>query len=158
MKKRLLALLLILVLAAGVLSAVWVYAQFAGQTIYAESTAHLSEVFHQANQRLYNLVSLNWSRIRMWAPHITSLERDQDVYAYVKQAQEETNFTDFYFISREGEYINLSGKRGYLDMRQKLSSLMQTREDVVVNSVVPNQPEIMGCAVPTEPGESLGCG
>ena len=70
MKKRLLVLLLVILLTAGVISAGFVYFGFVSQTIYEESTAHLSEIFHQANQTLYNLVSVNWSRMRMWVPYL----------------------------------------------------------------------------------------
>ena len=117
MKKRLLVLLLVILLTAGVISAGFVYFGFVSQTIYEESTAHLSEIFHQANQTLYNLVSVNWSRMRMWAPYLEKTQSETDIIAYVNQAREESNFTDFYFISRDGDYITLEGKRGYLDLR-----------------------------------------
>ena len=61
MKKRLVILLLTLVLMTGVIWAGSAYFGFVSQTIYEESTAHLTEIFHQANQTLYNLVSVNWS-------------------------------------------------------------------------------------------------
>ena len=68
MKKRLFILLLVVLLTTGAVSAGFAYFGFVSQTIYEESTAHLSEIFHQANQTLYNLVSVNWSRRGMWAP------------------------------------------------------------------------------------------
>lgn len=70
----------------------------------------------------------------------------------MEQAREETYFTDFYFISRDGEYITLDGESGYLDLREKLSDLILDKQDVVVNSVVPDHPEIMVFAVPAAPG------
>ena len=152
MKKRLTALVLILLLAAGVVSGGFAFFGFVSQTIYEESTAHLVEIFHQANQALNNLVSVNWSRMRMWAPYLEKVEKEADIEDYVTKAREESNFTDFYFISRDGNYLTLEGKRGYLDFRGKLSDLILKDEPVVVNSVVPDKPEIMVFAVPTEPG------
>ena len=70
----------------------------------------------------------------------------------MNQAREESNFTDFYFISRNGDYITLEGKRGYLDLRTQLSLLILEQQPVVVNSVVPDKPEIMVFAVPTRQG------
>ena len=58
-KKRWAALLLTLVLVTGVVSAGYSFFGFVSQTIYEESTAHLVEIFHQANQALYSLVSVN---------------------------------------------------------------------------------------------------
>ena len=65
MRKRLYALLLALALTAGLISAGFAFFGFVARAIYEESTAHLVEIFQQANQALYNLVSVNWSRMRM---------------------------------------------------------------------------------------------
>ncbi len=156
MKKRLTALLLSLVLVAGLIWAGFAYFGFVSQTIYEESTAHLTEIFHQANQTLYNLVSVNWSRMRMWVPYLEKAESDEEVLAYVVQAREESNFTDFYFISRNGEYLTLTGNRGYLDLRDQLPNLILEKQPIVVNSVVPDQPEIMVFAIPAKQGSYRG--
>ena len=156
MKKRWIALLLVLVLVAGVIWAGSAYFDFVAQTIFDESTAHLTEIFHQANQQLYNLVSVNWSRMRMWAPYIEKTQSDEEIVAYVNQAREESNFTNFYFISRDGKYITLSEGRGYLDLREQLPTLILDDQPIVVNSVVPDKPEIMVFAIPTERGSFRG--
>lgn len=141
-----------LALVAGVVRAGSTFFGFVSQTIYDESTAHLVEIFHQANQALYNLVSVNWSRMRMWAPYLETAKSEEDIAAYVNQARKENNFTEFYFISRNGEYLSLEGQNGYLDLRRKLSDLILEKQPVVTNSVVPDKPEIMVFAVPTETG------
>ena len=156
MKKRWIALLLVLVLVAGVIWAGSAYFDFVAQTIFDESTAHLTEIFHQANQQLYNLVSVNWSRMRMWAPYIEKTQSAEEIVAYVNQAREESNFTNFYFISRDGKYITLSEGRGYLDLREQLPILILDDQPIVVNSVVPDKPEIMVFAIPTERGSFRG--
>ena len=156
MKKRLTALLLSLVLVAGLIWAGFAYFGFVSRTIYEESTAHLTEIFHQANQTLYNLVSVNWSRMRMWAPYLGKTESDEEVVAYVDQAREESHFTDFYFISRNGEYLTLTGNRGYLDLRDQLPNLILEKQPIVVNSVVPDHPEIMVFAIPAKQGSYRG--
>ena len=152
MKKRLLALLLAIVLAVGLIWASTSYFSFVSRTIYDESIAHLTEIFHQANQALYSLVSVNWSRMRMWAPYLETAQSEGDIVVYLNQAREECNFTNFFFISRNGDYITLDGKRGYLDLQGQLVNLILDREPVVANSVVPDQPEIMVFAIPTTPG------
>ena len=141
-----------LALVAGVVRAGSTFFGFVSQTIYDESTAHLVEIFHQANQALYNLVSVNWSRMRMWVPYLETAKSEEDIAAYVNQARKENNFTEFYFISRNGEYLSLEGQNGYLDLRRKLSDLILEKQPVVTNSVVPDKPEIMVFAVPTETG------
>ena len=140
MKKRLIALLLTLLLAVGLVRTGNRYFAFVSQTIYEESTAHLTEIFHQANQTLYNLVSVNWSRMRMWEPFLGKAESDEEIVAYVAQAREESNFTDFYFISRNGEYLTVGGRRGYLELRSQMAALILEAQPIVANSVVPDQP------------------
>ena len=156
MKKRITAMLLSLALIAGLIWAGFVYFGFVTQTIYEESTAHLTEIFHQANQTLYNLVSVNWSRMRMWEPYLGKTESDEEIVDYVNQAREESNFTDFYFISRDGEYLTLTGDRGYLDLRDQLAALILEDQPIVANSVVPDKPEIMVFAIPAEQGSYRG--
>ena len=150
MKKHFRALFLILALAAGVYGAVSVYFSFVSKTIYDESTAHLTEIFHQANQTLYNLVAVNWDQMSMWTPYLESSISEEETVAYVNRAREKNNFTDFYFISRDGYYIALDGQKGYLDLQEHLMDLILEKKPVVVNSVVPDKPEIMVFAVPTD--------
>ena len=149
MKKRWITVPLVLVLIAGLMWAGFTYYSFVSETIYAESVAHLTEIFHQANQALNNLVSTNWSQMRMWVPFLEHLDSDEGMAEYANLARQEIKFTDFFFISRNGNYITLEGKRGYLDLREKLSTLILDRQPVVINSVVPDQPEIMVFAVPS---------
>ncbi len=156
MKKRLIALLLILALAVGLVFAGFSYLDFVSQTVFEESTAHLVEIFHQANQALYNLVSVNWSRMRMWAPYLAAAQSESDIVAYVNQARLESNFTDFFFISRNGNYITLEGQQGYLDLREQLADLILNKQPVVINSVVPDKPEIMVFAIPAAQGSYRG--
>ena len=156
MKKRLIALLLILVATACMMGAGRVYFRFVSQTIYEESTAHLIEIFHQANQTLYNLVSVNWSRMRMWEPYIAATRDEAQIRAYVEQARVESHFTDFFFISRNGNYISLEGQQGYLNLRDQLADLILDRQPVVIHSVVPDKPEIMVFAIPAEKGTYCG--
>ncbi|MGN1339204.1 MAG: PAS domain-containing sensor histidine kinase, partial [Oscillospiraceae bacterium] len=156
MRKRLIILMLTVVIAAAAALAGFAYSGFVSETIYEESTAHLVEIFHQANQALYNMVSVNWSRMRMWVPYIETAESEQDIVAYLNQAREESNFTDFFFISRNGNYITLEGQKGYLDLRNKLEDLILEQKPIVVNSVVPDKPEIMVFATPAVPSSYRG--
>lgn len=88
----------------------------------------------------------------MWAPYIGSADSKEDIIKYVEKAREESYFTDFYFISRDGNYTTLNGERGYLDLRMQLPSLVQDHQPVVVSSVVPDKPEIIVFAIPVEHG------
>ncbi len=155
-KKRILAVLAALLLGIGIWTSFVVFTDFMEHTIYEESTAHLTEIYHQANQTLYNKVSLNWGVMRMWTPYLESAQSDADVCSFLAQAKGEYHFTDFFFVSRDGSYVALDGERGYLDLGRTLSQLILEQQPIVANSVVPDKPEIMVFAVPTEKGSYQG--
>ena len=155
-KNRILAVLAALLLSVGIWTSFVVFTDFMEHTIYEESTAHLTEIYHQANQALYNKVSLNWGVMRMWAPYLESAQSDADVCSFLAQAKGEYHFTDFFFVSRDGSYVALDGERGYLDLGRTLSQLILEQQPIVANSVVPDKPEIMVFAVPTEKGSYQG--
>lgn len=152
MRKRLLAVIAAVCLTVGLIAVGTKYYDFVSTTIYQESAAHLTEIYHQANQSLYNLVGNNWSTMKMWVPYLRDTADDTLVETYVRGIQEEAGFTDFYFISREGTYQTISGENGYLDLKEGLPRLILQRENVVACSVVPGKPEIMVFAVPAVPG------
>ena len=156
MRKWLIATFAAIALCIGLITASVRYYDFVAQTIYTESTAHLTEIFHQVNQSLNSLVGRNWSSMHMWAPYLRDAKDEAKAGAYIESIREENGFTDFYFVSREGEYRTADGKTGYLDLKQSLPALILRGEDVVVNSVVPEKPEIMVFAVPAGPGSYQG--
>ena len=155
-KIRILTVIAALLLGIGILRCFFVFTDFMAHTIYEESTAHLTEIHHQANQTLYNKVSFNWGVMRMWTPYLERAQSDADVSSFLAQAKEEYQFTDFFFVSRDSSYITLNGERGYLDLGQTLSQLILEQQPIVANSVVPDKPEIMVFAVPTAKGSYQG--
>ncbi|MDD5863392.1 MAG: response regulator, partial [Firmicutes bacterium] len=151
-RKRVVAICIAIGLIVGSIAVCARYYHFVSQTIFTESTAHLTEIYHQANQSLHSLVARNWSAMRMWVPYLRDTQDEDRIRDFLLQAQRERGFTDFYFISHEGDYLTISGQRGYLDLKERLPDLILRNQDVVVSSVVPGKPEIMVFAVPAAPG------
>ena len=135
----------------GIVTASVRYYTFVSRTIYAESVSHLTEIFHQANSSLYNLVGKNWSNLHLWADYLQDVANPREIDDFIAHAKEETGFTDFYFISREGDYRTVTNETGYLDLRNELPELIQNGQNLVVNSVVPGKPQIMVFASPAAP-------
>lgn len=156
MKKKIITAVLLVILCIVTLFTGFSFSGFVSETVYEESVSHLSEIFHQANQTLNSLVSVNWSRMNMWAPYLKETQDMDQIDAYIDMARRESSFTDFCFISKNGYYLSSSGNTGYLDLSEKLSDLMIERVPVVANSVVPDQPEIMVFAVPIDHGVYRG--
>lgn len=148
MKKRLSAIITAVVLIIGIAAVSVSYYSFVSRTIYAESISHLTEIFHQANRSLNNLVGRNWANMHLWADYLQDVSEEKEIDAFVTHAKEETGFTDFYFISREGNYRTVSDETGYLDLKKDLPELILHGKDMVVNSVVPGKPQIMVFVTP----------
>ena len=148
----------VLLCSAATVMGVRAYMGFMNRTIYDESSAHLTEIYHQANQTLNNKVSFNWGIMQMWLPYLEIAQSDAEIRSFLASAQEEYGFTDFFFVSQDGSYITLDGEQGYLDLGQMQSQLILEQQPVVANSVVPNNPEIMVFAVPAEKGSYQGFG
>lgn len=156
MRKRLITACLAVVLAAGLVAVGVRYFRFVSQTIYTESTSHLTEIYHQANQSLHNLVERKWGAMHMWISYLRDASDERQIEDYISTVSEEVGFTDFYFVSREGNYRTVDGETGYLDMKEHLPELILNRRDVVVTSVVPGQPQIIVFAIPAYPGTYKG--
>ncbi|MDD6050564.1 MAG: response regulator [Clostridiales bacterium] len=156
MKKRLSTAIAAVVLLIGIAAVCVRYYLFVSQTIYSESVAHLTEIFHQANASLYSLVEKNWSNLHLWSSYVKDVPDEGEIEQFVARAQEETGFTDFYFVSREGDYRTVDGKTGYLDLKDDLLELVLNHQDIVVNSVVPGHPQIMVFATSAQPGTYQG--
>ena len=90
MKKKLITAALLVVLCVGTLFTGFSFSVFVSETIYEESVSHLSEIFHQANQTLNSLVSVNWSRMNMWAPYLKETQDVEQIDAYIEKARQES--------------------------------------------------------------------
>ena len=156
MKKRLSAVIVTALLLIGIAAASVRYYDFVSRTIYSESVSHLTEIFHQAHQSLHNLVGRYWTSMHLWADYLQDVSDEEQIRDFIDHAKEETGFTDFYFINREGNYRTAGGETGYLDLKEELSGLILEGRDLAVNSVVPGQPQIMVFATPAGPGTYEG--
>ncbi len=148
MKKRLKKIAITVILIIAIVFASFQYYSFVSETIYDESVSHLSEIFHQSNNSLRSFVQRNWSGIHMWVDYLADVTDENEIDKFIKHAEEENGFTDFYFINREGNYRTISGASGYLDLENKLPDLILNGEDMIVNAVVPGQPQIMVFVTP----------
>lgn len=152
MRKRLISVFIVIALIL-VIGAVGIrYYNFVSQTVYTESVTHLKEIYHQANRSLVNLVNRNLSSMHMWVDYLQDIDDEDMIDNFFAHAKQENGFTDFYFISRNGDYKTISGETGYLPMKDKLSDLILDGKDVVINTVVPGEPQIMVFGVPAVSG------
>lgn len=150
MKRKIIAIVTAVILTWLLFTTGYFYFKSVDNNIYNESSAHLAEIYHQANQSLNRLIGNTWSSLHAWEPYLRETEDDDKKAEYIEKLQQEGKFTDFYFINGNGDYMTVDGRSGYLDLKNKLDKLIVQGKDVVIYSVVPGNPEIILFAVPAE--------
>ena len=147
------AILLLIVLAA------WLsvrYISFVSQTIYQESTSHLEEVLHKSNNMLKEMVRKNVTYLHLYNGFLENTSNEDEIQAYIKQAQKNTGFADFYFLTYDGNYITVTGETGYLGLQTNLDEKLAHDEDVVVNTALPGRPQMLAFICPETQGSYRG--
>ena len=107
------AILLLVLLAVGLSVR---YISFVSQTIYQESTSHLEEVLHKSNNMLKEMVRKNVTYLHLYNGFLENTSDEDEIQAYIKQAQKNTGFANFYFLTYDGNYITVTGETGYLGL------------------------------------------
>ena len=156
MLKKLWHTALVIAILAGILAAGLLYFRFVSNRIYEESANHLTEIYTQVKHSVHNVVSRNWKNLQTWAPYLRDVQDEDKLTDYFRRQQEQWGFTDFYFISYDGFYRTLDGHTGYFDMKAQLPKLILEDQCVVLDTVLPDSPELKVFAAPTDPGTFQG--
>ena len=119
------------------------YISYVSQTVYQESTSHLEEVLHKSNNMLKELVRKNLTYLHLYNGFLENTSDEGEIQAYVEEAQQDTGFADFYFLSYDGNYMTVSGETGYLGLQTNLDEKLSDGEDIVMNAVLPGKPQML---------------
>lgn len=133
-----------------------IYYRFITNTIYNESISHLEELFHQADIAMSQMVETTFSNVHIWADYLESVNDEDEIVKSLGETEKKAGFSEFYFISRSGKYISLSGETGYLNFKSNLTDLINSDSDVMFSSAIPGSPEMLVFASPAEKAEFRG--
>ncbi len=147
------AILLLVLLAVGLSVR---YISFVSQTIYQESTSHLEEVLHKSNNMLKEMVRKNVTYLHLYNGFLENTSDEDEIQAYIEQAQKNTGFANFYFLTYDGNYITVTGETGYLGLQTNLDEKLAHDEDVVVNTALPGRPQMLAFICPETQGSYRG--
>ena len=147
------AILLLVLLIAGFSVR---YISFVSQTIYQESTSHLEEVLHKSNNMLKELVRKNVSYLHLYNGFLETASDEAEIQAYIRAAQQEAGFAEFYFLTYDGNYMTVTGETGYLGLQTNLDEKLAHDEDVVVNTALPGKPQMLAFICPETQGSYRG--
>ena len=151
-KRRVAALAAVIVLLLGIAAAGVQYFDFVFQTVYKESTAHLAEVLHQSNNMLNEVVEKNLTYLHLWETTMRHISDEDEIRQFIESVQQETGFSNFYFLSAEGNYMTAAGETGYLGIQDDLEEQITQGGDIVMSAVLPGKPEMLVFACPENQG------
>ena len=137
---------------ACIILLIFQYFRFVSKTIYEESVSHLTEVFHQSDNMLRELVDKNLTYLHMWGENLQNISSEDEIRDYIKKAQEDAGFVEFYFLSADGNYKVVTGSTGYLGLQENIEEEIRQGKDVIANAAVPGKSQLLVFATPKAHG------
>ena len=136
----------------GIVLGVFRYFRFVSKTVYEESVSHLTEVFHQSDNMLRELTDKNLTYLHMWGENLQNTSSEDEIRNYIKNAQEDAGFLDFFFLSADGNYKMVTGETGYLGLQENIEEEIRQGNDVIANAAVPGKSQLLVFATPKAHG------
>lgn len=155
MRKRL-RIVVFLAASLGIVLMIFRYFGFVSKTIYEESVSHLTEVFHQSDNMLRELTDKNLTYLHMWGENLQNTFSEDEIRDYIKKAQEDAGFLDFFFLSADGNYKMVTGETGYLGLQENIEEDIRQGNDVISNAAVPGKSQLLVFATPKAHGSYQG--
>ena len=136
----------------GIVLMVFRYFDFVSKTIYEESVSHLTEIFHQSDNMLRELTDKNLTYLHIWGENLQNTSSEDEIRNYIKNAQEDAGFLDFFFLSADGNYKMPTGETGYLGLQENIEEDIRQGNDVIANASVPGKSQLLVFATPKAHG------
>lgn len=148
--KLLLSVLISLVGISAVLIGVF-YSNFISRRIYDDSTAHLEEIYAQVNRSFGAFAEKNWSFLNSCENSLSLADGLQDdrLSEFISEEQRFWKFSEFYFISSDGQSMTADGVENSMntdDVCEKLSG----GEPVMTGESLSDGSEITIFAIPVK--------
>ena len=147
------ALLALAVLLGGIC---YRYFLFMSQTVYRESTSHLSEILRKSDNMLNHLVSRNQMILHLWGGLLENASSEEQIRSSLNEMQKETGCAALYFLASDGSCMTQDGEKSSLGSQTDLDTQLFAGEDVVVNAVLPGKPQMLVFACPEMSGTYRG--
>ena len=147
------ALLALAVLLGGIC---YRYFLFMSQTVYRESTSHLSEILRKSDNMLNHLVSRNRMLLHLWNDFLKNASSEEQIRSSLNEMQKETGCAALYFLASDGSCMTQDGEKSSLGSQTDLDTQLFAGEDVVVNAVLPGKPQMLVFACPEMSGTYRG--
>ena len=151
-RRKRLRIAVFIAVSLGIVLMVVRYFGFVSRTVYEESVSHLTEVFHQSDNMLRELTDKNLTYLHMWGENLQNTSSEDEIRDYLKKAQEDAGFLEFFFLSADGNYKTATGATGYLGLQENIEEEIRQGNDVIANAAVPGKSQLLVFATPKAHG------
>ena len=132
------------------------YVLFVSQTVYQESTSHLSELVHQSDNMLNQLFSRNRMILHLWGGLLEIASSEEQIRSGMDKMQKEIDCAALYFLASDGSCMTQDGEKSSLGSQTGLGTHLSGGEDVVVNAALPGKPQMLVFVCPEAKGTYRG--
>ena len=132
------------------------YVLFVSQTVYQESTSHLSELVHQSDNMLNRLFSRNRMILHLWGGLLEIASSEEQIRSGMDKMQKEIDCAALYFLASDGSCMTQDGEKSSLGSQTGLGTHLSGGEDVVVNAALPGKPQMLVFVCPETKGTYHG--
>ena len=132
------------------------YVLFVSQTVYQESTSHLSELVHQSDDMLNQLFSRNRMILHLWGGLLEIASSEEQIRSGMDKMQKEIDCAALYFLASDGSCMTQDGEKSSLGSQTGLGTHLSDGEDVVVNAALPGKPQMLVFVCPEAKGTYRG--
>ena len=92
---------------------------------------------------LRELTDKNLNYLHMWGENLQDISNEDEIRDYIKKAQEDAGFLDFFFLSADGNYKMATGETGYLGLQENIEDEIRQGNDVIANAAVPGKSQLL---------------
>ena len=132
------------------------YVLFVSQTVYQESTSHLSELVHQSDDMLNQLFSRNRMILHLWGGLLEIASSEEQIRSGMDKMQKEIDCAALYFLASDGSCMTQDGEKSSLGSQTGLGTHLSDGEDVVVNAALPGKSQMLVFVCPETKGTYRG--
>ena len=101
---------------------------------------------------LRELTDKNLTYLHMWGENLQDISNEDEIRDYIKKAQADAGFLDFFFLSADGNYKMTTGETGYLGLQENMEEEIRQGNDVIANAAVPGKSQLLVFATPRSHG------
>ena len=141
MKKKLSFLLIILLIVFSISYAFIVYSQYTKQMIFDESSVHLYEIYSNLGNQISTLNQSYLNSLHIFLTELSFFNENANDEILIKDLiekwQQSIGFDNFYFVSRNGDMMDIKGHIIRYDLGSNLVKLIKEEQDIVCDVSLP---------------------